>query len=198
MPQEDHETSLADAIRPRPAEDDARSGCGSKLWPRWRGGDTWWRRGWGEATKKPERLEKSLSSLLSPRHTLWPLSLHPSVCAGPERLLGDTVPHPTPPPIHPSISASFILHQRTQAHCLPPPSLTVTYFICLHRQGEFVRLSSSLPPITGRSCRSSHTGSSARGGGMSSFPDSAQFPSYPSVKDTSLWLQRRAAKNFAS
>lgn len=24
---------------------------------------------------------------------------------------------------HPSISASFILHQRTQAHCLPPPPI---------------------------------------------------------------------------
>lgn len=99
---------------------------------------------------------------------------------------------------HPSISASFILHQCTRAHCLPPPPFTVTYFICLRRQGEFVRLSSSLLSITGRSCRSSHTGPSARGSGMSSFPDSAQFPSYPSVKDTFLWLQRRASKNFAS
>lgn len=122
MRQEDHETSLADAIRPRPAED-ARSGCGSKLWPRWRRGDTWWRRGWWGTTKKPERLKKSLSSLLSRRHTLWPLSLHPSVCAGPERLLGDTLP--LPPSIH-----LRLFH--------PTPMYTSTLFTPPHSQSPIL------------------------------------------------------------
>lgn len=80
------------------------------------GDDTWWRRGWGGTTKKPERLEKSLSSLLSPCHTLWPLSFHPSVCAGPERLLGDTLPLP---PIHPSPPLSS--YTNIHKHIVYPP-----------------------------------------------------------------------------
>lgn len=80
------------------------------------------------ATKKPERLEKSLSSLLSPRHTLWPLSLQPSVCAGPERLLGDTLP--LPPSIHlrlfhptPTHTSTLFTPPPIHSHLfyLPPP-----------------------------------------------------------------------------
>lgn len=54
----------------------------------WGGGDTRWRD--GEDTKKPERLGKSLSSLSSRVHSGHPVSQ--SVCIGPGRLLGDTLP----------------------------------------------------------------------------------------------------------
>lgn len=175
---EDRETLLADAIRPKSAED-TRSGCGSKHWPA-AGGDT--RRREGEETQKPERDWERVSHHHCHRVTHSGHSASPSVCVGPGRLAGDTLP--LLPSIHQSISPRFILHPHTQARFFSlSRSQSPTLFVSA--KGIFVMLSSSPLSITAIPA-SPVILVPARGSGMSSFCVLAQPTFYPWVKDTFL------------
>lgn len=166
---------LADAIRPKPAED-TRSGCGSKHWPA-AGGDT--RRREGEETQKPERDWKRVSHHHCQRVTHSGHSASPSVCVGPGRLAGDTLPllpsiHLSPLHLTPTYTSTFFSLSRSQS-----PTLFVS------AKGIFVMLSSSPLSITAIPA-SPVILVPARGSGMSSFCVLAQPPFYPWVKDTFL------------
>lgn len=78
-------------------------------------GDTWWRRGWGGRPRSLRdwkrvshhychRVTRSGHSAFTHQSALAQSVCWVTLCLFP----------------HPSISAFFILHQRTQAHCLPP------------------------------------------------------------------------------
>lgn len=111
-------------------------GCGSKLEPA-AGGDRH-RREEEEKKKKPERDRERVSHHYCHSVAHSGHSVSPSVCAGPGRLVGDTLP------LLPSISPSlWLLHTYTSTL---PLSFTATCCICLC-QGDFVMLSSSLLSI---------------------------------------------------
>lgn len=128
---------LADAIRPKPVED-TRSGCGSKHQPA-TGGDT--RRKEGEEPTKPARDWKRVSHHYCHSVAHSGHSASPSVCVGPGRLAGDTLP------LRPSIHLS-LFHLTPTYTSMFFSLIRSRLFYFISAEGIFVMLSSSLLSIT--------------------------------------------------